>query len=52
VVNITPEQQERFDNIVEQIHSALDPTKSDSIITALKELWEEINSPDSDIATQ
>jgi len=48
MANITPEHQEKFDNIIEQIRIALDPTKSDSIITVLKELWEEIKSTDSD----
>ena len=47
MANITPEHQKKFDNIIEQIRIALDPTESDSIITALKELWEEIKSTDS-----
>jgi len=48
MANITPEHQKKFDNIIEKIHTALDPTVSDSIITALKDLWEEIKSADSD----
>ena len=48
MANITPEHQKKFEDIIKQIHIALDPTDSDSIITALKELWEEIKSADSD----
>ena len=44
---ITPEQQKRFDRIIEKIHVALDPIESDSIITALKELWTEMRSTES-----
>ena len=44
MANITPEHQKKFDNIIGQIHTDLDPTKSEPIITALRELWEEIKS--------
>lgn len=48
MANITPEHQKKFDNIIKQIYTALDPIYSDPIITALKELWEEIKSADND----
>ncbi len=47
MADITQEQQARFDGIVEQIYTALDPTVSNSIITNLKELWGEIKSAES-----
>ena len=47
MTNITPEQQERFDEIIEQINVALVPKVSDPIITPLKELWEEIKSDEN-----
>jgi hypothetical protein len=47
MANITPEQQERFDKIIDEIFVLADPISTDSIITKLKELWEEIKSTES-----
>jgi len=49
MANITPEQQKRFEEILNQIHLASDTrTSSQPIIDDLTELWEEIKSADSD----
>ena len=45
---ITPEHQKKFDDIIDDIFKVADCTKTDSIIKALKELWEEIKSAGSE----
>ncbi|MHC4069213.1 MAG: hypothetical protein ACYSR8_06485 [Planctomycetota bacterium] len=45
MVNITPEQQKRVDEITSKIHEFLDTrTKAEHITDDLKKLWEEIKS--------
>lgn len=44
MANITPEQQKRFDEIINKIYLLADPTSTDSIIAGLKGLWGEIKS--------